>query len=183
MEKRSLPERIEGSRVVLRRHELELAELMFRAVDQDRKRLRRFLPWVDQTLEVIDELAYIQLARDRWDEQTLFDYGLFRRDDGAYLGNVGVFALQWRDDVCELGYWICEASEGQGYVSEAVRTLEATLFQVGFHRIEIRCSSLNLRSSRIPERNGYRLEGTLRESAIEHGQYRSTLVYGKLSTD
>lgn len=180
MQKQYLPERISAGRCELRRHTPELAGLMFRYVDQDRERLREFLPWVDSTCSEADELAYIQMTELLWQEHKMFDYGLFRREDDHYLGNVGVHTLAWEHARCELGYWILSDFEGVGYISEAVKALETALFELGFNRIEIRCSSLNLRSSRVPERNHYLLDGVLRQHMFEQGAFRDTQVYAKL---
>lgn len=180
MQKKYLPECIHTERCELRRHTPALAGQMFAYVDQDRERLRQFLPWVDQTLTEADELAYIEMTDRLWQDHQMFDYGLFRRADDRYLGNVGVHRLAWNHARCELGYWILQDFEGMGYVSEAVNALETTLFEIGFNRIEIRCSSRNLRSSRVPERNRYMLEGVLRQEIWEMGAFRDTHVYAKL---
>lgn len=181
MEKRAFPEKIESDRVVLRKHDPSLAETMFRYVDMDRERLRVFLPWVDQTKAVEDESKYIQMTHEGWANGTLFDYGMFDRTTGVYLGNAGLHTIQWDHECCELGYWILGRYEGKGYVSEAVLSLEKTCFEMGFHRVEIRCSSRNARSASIPKRLDYALDGILRENAIERGHYRDTLVFGKLN--
>lgn len=49
MEKVSLPNQLEGDRIILRRHEIDFAEKIFHSVDSNRARLREFLPWVDFT--------------------------------------------------------------------------------------------------------------------------------------
>lgn len=183
MEKTHLPDQIESERILLKRHSPDLAAQMFQYVDQDRKRLREFLPWVDFTRSVEDEASYIRMTQERWQNHSLFDYGIFRKSDSLYMGNCGVHSIAWQHDRCELGYWILGAFEGQGYVSEAVRALENVLFQVGFNRIEIRCASTNLRSARVPRVNGYRLEGVLRQDAVENGGYRDTYVFGKLKNE
>ena len=183
MEKKPLPERLESEHLLLRQHDPSFAALMFQYVDEDRERLRRFLPWVDATKGVADILDYIQRTQVGRAEGTLFDYGMFAPASGLYLGNAGVHALEWNHACCELGYWIRGEYEGQGHVTEAVRLLERACFHLGFHRVEIRCSSRNERSAAIPKRLGYSLEGTLRENAPELGRYRDTLVFGKLNPD
>ena len=65
-------------------------------------------------------------------------------------------------------------------MSEAVSALEAACFELGFNRVEIRCSSLNTRSASVPKRLEYCHEGTLREEMIENGKPRDTLVFAKL---
>ena len=156
---------------------------MFQAVNNDRIRLGKFLPWVPFTQTEMDSLKWIQSTRQWWDEGILFDYGIFLKESNCYLGNIGVHEIKWEFDRCEIGYWISGEHEGQGYMSEALRTLEKHLFDMGFHRIEVRCSSRNERSANVPKACGYKLDGILREDSIEHEQYRSTLVFSKLATD
>ncbi|MGZ3794587.1 MAG: GNAT family N-acetyltransferase [Bdellovibrio sp.] len=181
MEKTSLAPKLEGSRVILKKHDETLASTMFSYVEKDRKRLGQFLPWVSFTKTVEDELNYIKHTHKCWDDGTLFDYGLFRKSDGMYLGNIGIHSIEWDFDRCEIGYWLLGDFEGQGYMSEALRILEAHAFGQGFHRIEVRCSSINQRSSNIPIACGYIFEGMLKENSVEQAKYRDTFIFSKLS--
>ncbi len=63
---------------------------MFNYVDQDRERLRQFLPWVDLTKTLEDEIGYIKHTHERWDDYTLFDYGIFDTESNTYLGNIAI---------------------------------------------------------------------------------------------
>ena len=182
MQPTPLAELLTGTRIVLKRHSPDRASAMFAAIDRDRERLRRFLPWVDPTRSESDTVRYIESAIQKWNDHSGFDYAIFLKESDTYLGNVGVQSISWPNDRCELGYWILGPYEGQGFVSETVELLERTLFEHGFHRIEIRCSSLNSRSANIPQRLGYHLDGTLRDDSVEHGKRRSTLVFTKLKS-
>lgn len=180
MQKNYPKEFIEGEWIFLRRHELATAPAMFACIEEDRKRLGAFLPWVEGTKSVKDSEEYIRCAHVEWQEQKLFDFGLFRKTDRAYLGNIGVHAIAWEHERAEIGYWITGQAEGQGFISEAVGLLEQELFRLGFHRIEIRCDPLNQRSSAVPKRLGYGLEGVLKEHAIVNGRRRDIEVWAKL---
>lgn len=168
--------------MTLKKHTPDRAYLMYEEVDQDRERLRRFLPWVDHLTSVEDELWYINETISEWEEGNLFDYGMYTTE-GEYIGNIGVHTIQWKWNCCELGYWIVHRAEGQGYISTAVQMLEEVLFETGFHRIEIRCDPNNAKSAAVPQRCGYTFEGVLRQSLVFKGQYRDTAVYSKLRTD
>lgn len=181
MKKIKLLSRLEGSRIFLKKHEEELASTMFSYVEKDRARLGRFMPWVPLTLNIEDELDYIKHTHKCWDDGTLFDYGIFRKSDNFYMGNIGLHSIHWDFKRCEIGYWILRDFEGQGYMSEALRTLEAHAFQLGFHRIEVRCSSINQRSANVPIACGYLFDGVLKENSIEHEKYRDTFIFSKLS--
>lgn len=180
MDRCHLPEQIDGDRVILRKHRPELAELMFSFIEKDRDRLARYLPWVEFTQSIEDERSYISLALVKWEAYEVYDFGIFDKISGFYMGNIGVHHISWENECCEFGYWILGQFEGKGFVADAVSTLERACFAAGFHRIEIRCSSNNLRSAKIPERRGFKLEGRLAQNAIELGERRDTLIYGKL---
>ena len=182
MEKLSLNPMLEGKRIYIKKHSIDLAELMFSYVDEDKERLACFMPWVQFVKNTEAEKNYILSTHIKWEEGTGFDYGIFLKDD-TYIGNIGVHTIKWEHHSTELGYWILGKYEGQGFMSEAVRLLEGHLFEVGFHRVQIRCSDLNSRSERVPKNCGYTYEGTAREDAIEQGKYRNTKTFAKLSTD
>lgn len=181
--KKAPPEKINGQRIYLKKYELRLAPLMFAYVDKDRKRLRKFLPWVDAMKAVSVEANFIKMSTKKWKLYELFGYGIFRKSDDMYMGNIGVHSIKWEHRACELGYWILGDYEGQGYMSEAVRTLEGTMFKLGFNRVQIRCNSVNARSANVPRACGYKQEGTIREDAIELGKFRNTMVFGKLKRE
>ncbi len=180
MEPKHLPEEIMGDRIVLRKHVPALAQTMFDYVNKDRERLRVYLPWVDSTKTVDDEVKFIAFTHDSWNKHTLYGYGIFRRSDDTYMGNVGVHSIAWKNEVCELGYWILGEFEGQGYVSDAVRTIESACFAAGFQRIEIRCASSNFKSASVPMRTGYTMEGCLRSNMIVNEKRVDTLVFAKI---
>jgi len=183
MEVRPLPETLDGGRIVLRKHSPAHADEMFRYVDRDRERLRRWLAWVDDMKTVGDERGWIEKALAQWDAGELYSFGIFRKPDGLYLGNIGVHAIAWEHARCEIGYWILGDFEGAGFMSEAVQRLERALFALGFHRIEIRCDARNERSANVPRRNGYALDGTLRQDSLVEDGFRDTLVFSKLQSD
>ena len=182
MEKRSLPELIEGSRVLLRPPRAELATVMFQTIDRDRERLARFLPWVPHNKTVSDSEIYINETIRKRASFESFDFAIHRTADDAYLGNVGLHSIAWDRARCEIGYWIAGPYEGQGHVRDAVDALTRACFELGFHRVEIRCSPANERSAKVPLSLGFRFEARLEEDAIENGIWRDTLVFAALSS-
>lgn len=178
-----LREKLNGNRITLKKNELEQAETIFDYVNLDRTRLGKFLPWVEFTNTLQDEIDYIKHTHEKWEEKSLFDFGIFDNKSNTYMGNIGVHTIDWFNSSCEIGYWILGKFEGQGFVSDALKTLEKHLFEIGFNRIEIRCSDLNERSANIPKSNAFVFEGELRQNTIQMGSYRNTKVFSKLASD
>lgn len=174
------PVRIETERLILQKHDVNLAPAMFAMIDQDRERLQIFLPWVPRIKSKQDEVQYILSTHEAWKEGTLFDYSLLLKSDQSFVGTIGAHSINHESKRCEIGYWLVGKNEGQGLMTEAVRGLEKQLFEVGFNRLEIRCDPANLSSARIPLACGYQYEGHLRENDVVNEQVRDTWVFAKL---
>ena len=183
MDKHLLSSELQSERISLKRHSLDLAPTMFKYVDQDRDRLRRFLPWVDHQNNLQDEIDYIKLTHKRWDDYTSFDYGIFDKSSETYMGNIGVHTINWANECCEIGYWLLSKFEGKGFMSNSLKVLERHLFEVGFNRVEVRCSDINERSANVPKYNGYTFEGELRQNSIELNEFRNTKIFSKLKSE
>lgn len=176
-------ENLQNDELILKRVHVDFVQTIYELVSKNRKYLGEFLPWIEGINSLEDEKESIGIISKRWDEQSMFDYMIFIKDSDTYIGNIGIHTINWSINRAELGYWIGENFQGNGYVTKACRILEQELFKMGFHRIQICCSDKNTSSSKVPERLGYIYEGTLRENAIVNGAYRNTKYYSKLKTD
>jgi RimJ/RimL family protein N-acetyltransferase len=70
----------------------------------------------------------------------------------------GSLSSTWRSARTPESIWATSAS-GHGHATAASRALtEVALTLPGIERVEIHCDQANLRSQRVPERLGYRLD-------------------------
>ncbi len=157
-----------------------LAQEIFAAIDAERARLQVYLPWVRHVKTVADEEVFIALSQQQWHERSHFGYAMLSQDDGSYVGHCGFVNVVWEHHYAEVGYWVRSGFEGRGLVTEAVAAVEQAAQTMGFHRLEIHCSTQNARSSGVPKRLGYVLEGVCREDFFSEGAYQDTAIYGKL---
>ena len=97
----------------------------------------------------------------------------------AFVAGIGLHPLDWKVPKFEIGYWCRMAYQSQGYVTEAVRALTQTGFEVlGAKRIQICCDARNLRSRRVAEKAGYSQEATLKDDMLApDGKLRDTVIY------
>lgn len=102
--------------------------------------------------------------------------------DGEAGGGIGVFPKEREErNTAEIGYWLGEAFWGRGIMTEAVGAVTDyafRTFQVG--RIEAGVFEGNSASMRVLEKNGYRLEGRMKERIVKFGVVRDQLMYAKL---
>jgi RimJ/RimL family protein N-acetyltransferase len=183
MDKKYLPAGIESEIIHLNKLDEGLAPQMFNYICEDRDRLNRFLPWPQYIHAVEDEIGFIRNSSDAWEKHESANYGIFRNADKEYMGNIGIFNLDWNNESCEMGYWILGKFEGKGYIRDSVGILEREIFSLGFNRIVIMCEDENNRSKKIPMSLGYSFEGVLREYKKENDKFVSREVYSKLKRE
>jgi [ribosomal protein S5]-alanine N-acetyltransferase len=128
-----------------------------------------------------DALSFIALA-GRMDPPTFFAIDV----DGALAGGIGYTR---RTDVerigAEVGYWLGRPFWGRGVATAALRLLTAHAFaaHAELRRLWAVPFDSNVASARVLEKCGYRLEGTLRQSAIKDGVVRHQLMYAIVRDD
>ncbi len=83
-----------------------------------------------------------------------------------------------------IGYCLAEAAWGQGYATEAARTLLRWGFDtLDLNRVQAETDTRNRGSARVLEKLGFVREGTLREDCVVNGEVSNSWVYGLLSRD
>jgi len=105
-------------------------------------------------------------------------------DGDALAGVIGFSRVDWQNLSASLGYWLAEASQGRGLVTNATRALVGHAFSVcKLNRLEIRAGTENQRSQRVPERLGFVREGVLRDAERIKNRYIDHVLYSVLARD
>ncbi|HEX8766728.1 MAG TPA: GNAT family N-acetyltransferase, partial [Jatrophihabitans sp.] len=87
-------------------------------------------------------------------------------------------------DSAEIGYWVAAADWGQGYATEAVRTLARFGFDNGLGRIVIRCEVQHAASAAVALRAGFGFEAVSRASLRGAGSSMvDGAVFARTATD
>jgi len=168
--------------VELRLLEEHHCEQVFRVTEQNRRRLRRWLPWVDSVATPEDTRAFIRGSLQQFAEHNGFQAGVWVRKQ--FAGVIGHHKIDWLNRRVELGYWLAAGFEGRGIMTDACRAVVRHAFgEYLLHRVEIRCASGNRRSRAIPERLGFTEEGTLRHAEWLYDHYVDLVVYAMLAEE
>ena len=183
MERKPFRKILKGERIVLKKmpYTEEQAKLIYKVVNKERKHLLPWLQWVYDTKSSKDTLSFLNMKEGEYKKKESALYGIYL--DNKYIGQVELFSIDFIKDSGEIGYWIDSAYGGKGYMSEAVNILENYFFEYGINRICIGADQDNLASIGVIEKNGYNLEGILRQDDFWEegdGEYRNTVIYSKL---
>lgn len=157
------------------RHAAEIYAL----IERNRDYLGRWVRLGTVVQSVDDVMGYIKQALGRFAEDGSPFCGIWH--DGALVGTVDLKGVNSNSQCGEIGYWLDEAYQGRGLITQSCRALVNHAFGVlSANRIEIRAAPFNTRSRAVAERLGFNEEGTLRQ-ACNMGEYcTDSVVYAQL---
>lgn len=148
---------LETTRLQLRPYQAGDATAFFTVLDQSRARLQLSFP---DRLRAVPTLAAVpaQLATfaHDWVTGRFYVFGIWHRENQAYLGDICI--MPQRGGQAEIGYYLAEAAEGQGYAREALGAIVQFGFeQVRAERLLIRCFADNVRAQQVAQAHGFQL--------------------------
>jgi ribosomal-protein-serine acetyltransferase len=160
---------------------LSAAPVIFETIDRDRKYLSEWLPFVEFTRSVSDTELFIKsmiYQNGKKDEVFTIWYNL------EFAGLIGFKDTDHVNRKTELGYWLAEKMQGKGIASTCVAALVKYAFRkLQINRIQIKVAKDNHKSTAIPVRLGFLLEGTEREGELLDSNFRDLEVYSLLKSD
>jgi len=155
---------------------------LFKAVDENRAHLRRFMGWLDSTRSVADISAF--RARCIAQEQDGSALHRILEHDGQVAGVISLNQIDPFNRRAELGYWISRHLEGHGLCRRAcVALMEYAFTELDLNRLSLAAAVENRRSRALAERLGFTLEGIRRESEWLYDHYVDHALYGLLQRD
>ena len=158
------------------------AEALFALVEENRIYLREWLPWLDDTASPDSVNSFIKASLEQFANHKGFQTGIVYRNQLA--GVIGYHEINWADRATSIGYWLAAGYQGQGIMTRACRFLVNYAFtELSLNRVEIRCAVKNRKSRAIPERLGFKTEGTLRQAEWLYDHFVELVVYGMLADE
>ena len=108
-------------------------------------------------------------------------WAIVSKETKQVIGSIGIIPDPKRENphARMLGYWLDEKYWGQGFMSEAVKSvLNYGFTQMGLHLITANCYPHNQRSQRVLQKNGFIYEGLLHQAELMYnGQIYDHLCY------
>ena len=104
---------------------------------------------------------------------------IFKDED--LVGVLSFNAIEPANKAGYIGYWLDEAHQGQGILSQALQAFMRYYVERGeIRRFVIKCRVANKPSNNVALRNGFTLEGCLREAEFLNGRFDDVNLYGKI---
>jgi ribosomal-protein-serine acetyltransferase len=159
-----------------------VAEELTALVRRDLAHLRPWMPWASERYSIEDAREFIRRQIRQYAEDQGFATLIFY--SGRVAGSIGYNNIDWANRKTDIGYWLGAAYQGRGIMTRACRALVDYAFgELRLNRVEIYCAVDNHRSRRIPERLGFREEGTHRQAEWVHDHFKDLVSYSALAAE
>ncbi len=150
-------------------------------IEANRAYLASWLPWAAGQ-SAADTVDFIHKTRLQLTENDGFQTAIVCEERIA--GVIGYLGVDWSNRSTGIGYWLAEEQQGRGTMTRAVRALtDHALSAWELNRVEIRAAVENRRSRAVPERLGFRHEGTLQEAERLGDRCLDCALYAMLAAD
>lgn len=184
--KLELPTRLESEKLLLRSYASSDAPTLAQALSSNRERLAEEFPARFGSASVEhDAEQFIFRSLQRWKIRRDFYFGIWEKQSRHFAGEIALLEVDWSVPKAAVSYFVTSESEGRGLVTHALRLLLPFSFEVlGLRKLDIRCDVHNLRSQRVAERCGFKIEGVLRNDHTKpDGALVSIVHYGMTPAD
>lgn len=115
---------------------------------------------------------------------TWFQLGMYLRENGQLIGDLGLHFLSPDNDQIEIGFTVNPAYQHRGYAAEAVRSLMHYFFKsLHTHRIIASVDPKNIASIALLEKIGMRKEAHFRQSIRSGNTWEDDVIYALLQEE
>lgn len=140
----------------------------------------RFIGWKLMT-SIKETKDHIENMIKREGEGTYLYASIALKSTNEIIGTAMIFNFSREAKHAEIGYVIKKDSWGKGYGTETVGLLSDFSFStLKLHKLHANIVDTNYGSGKVLEKNGFELEGRLRDYYYIDGRYLDGLIFGKI---
>ena len=162
--------------------ELNDAQTFFDVTKKNNVHLRQWLGWLDDDKSVSDIEKYITDSNKRLSENEGIDLAIWCNNQ--MIGGIGIFPIDTANKKTSIAYWLTEEMQGRGIMKDSIKAVIEYIFtKMNLNRIEVTCATGNDKSSALPKKLGFTLEGISRESGWLYDHFVDLEVYSLLAKE
>jgi len=105
-------------------------------------------------------------------------------ETGHFIGFTGLYCKNLEFGHAEVGYMLATEGQGKGYATESLKAvIDWGSLSFNIHKFIALCAKDNIASTKVLERNGFQLEGILRDNYKVGQTWIDDCSYGLLTED
>ena len=140
--------------------------------------LGKWMPWCHREYSCDEAMNWISQCTKEIEAGNSYDFGIFRNSDARLIGSVAINQLDHRNKIGNIGYWVRESLQRQGYAKQAVELIRRYGFEeLLLVRLEIVVAMGNIASKHVALSAGAEFECVAKNRLIIDGQTEPAAVY------
>lgn len=146
------------------------------------KEVKKYIGWnLMKSLEETTEFVRTMIKREEADTHLYASVALKSTDE--VIGTVMLFNFDKIANKAEIGYVFHKNHWGKGYGSDSLSLVSDFAFEsLKLHKLHATVIDANIGSAKILEKDGFQLEGNLKDHFYIEDQYYGALLYGKFNS-
>ncbi len=155
------------------------ANTIYDIFSHDMKNLRFWMPNGDYKDA---EDVFMNLKRNEKNTRQCM-YGIYKNKE--LIGQIGLSEIAIQNKYGWIGYWLKKSARGMGIINKLLPTIEKIAFEdLGMNKLNLGCDVKNIASRKIAEKNGYTLDGIMRDERMwPDGSFHDECEYSKLKSE
>lgn len=143
-------------------------------------RVSQYMSWKSfKTVQDVEN--WIDDWQEEYKKDDTYYWGIFLKSSNELIGTIYLLTEGSIAKVGSLSYCLGYNYWGNGYTCEAVKAIIDFAFnKIGYNRIEAYHAKSNTQSSRVMQKAGMRLEGTLRQRCKTFNGFEDCIYYSVL---
>jgi len=172
---------LETDRLLLRKMSLSDVENFFEYASDPE--VAKHTTW--QAHESIEDTkCFLNSVMDQYKNRQVAPWGVIHKEDKKLIGTCGFVYWDLHNNRAEIAYALSRKYWRKGYMTKAVREVITFGFRtMESNRIEARCKTENIASTRVMEKAGMKFEGILRQHMSAKNTYHDLKIYSILKEE
>jgi ribosomal-protein-serine acetyltransferase len=179
-----IPEQFETERLLISNYQKGDGNEFYQLILSNCNHLQEELGETKALKTIEDAEEYVRIKRVAWLSRERLVPKIVEKTTGRMIGQLWI-EPKWDRMIFEIGYFVEEKSQGNGYVTEAVKKMIEFLFTgLDANKLEIHVKATNTRSIGVAKRCGFTKEAQLRERGrTNDGEIVDLEIYGLLRSE
>ena len=179
-----IPEQFETERLLISNYQNGDGNEYYQLILSNCNHLQEEVSETETFKTIEDAEEYVRIKRIAWLARERFVPKIVEKTTGRMIGQLWI-EPKWDRMIFEIGYFVEEKSQGNGYVTEAVKKTMGFLFtELDANKLEIHTKATNTRSAAVAKRCGFTKEAQLRERGrTNEGKVVDLEIYGLLRSE
>lgn len=170
---------LKSKRVNLRKLKISDAKFLYQQAKD--KRITKYTFVIPSPFTLKKAKEFIQKTQHEMQKKVGYEFGIELEKTKELIGTIKLSEVNYKNKNANVGLWLSPNHWARGLAKESLDLiLDFGFKELKLKRIQARVLGKNIRTQKLLEKSGFKLEGRLRKSTFFKNRWYDNLIYGFL---